>query len=140
MIALTQTIWTSSLLILTVIILRAVLGTHIPARLRYALWLLPALRLCVPISIQQALHLMPQSRRSVIDLPHAAGMHAPAPIHIIHCWKTYKPVMYSPLMIPTLCRLPHPLAWQACAAPDLDCRRVGCCGLVRYHKCIFPKH
>lgn len=81
MIALTQTIWTSSLLILTVIILRAVLGTHIPARLRYALWLLPALRLCVPISIQQALHLMPRSRLSVIDLPYTAGMHAPAPMH-----------------------------------------------------------
>lgn len=56
-----QTIWTSSLLILAVLALRAALGTRISARLRYGLWLLPALRLCIPVSVQQALKLMPKA-------------------------------------------------------------------------------
>lgn len=72
-----QTIWTSSLLILAVLALRAALGTRISARLRYGLWLLPALRLCIPVSVQQALKLMPKSRLSVVDLPRAAMSRAP---------------------------------------------------------------
>ncbi|MGM9612761.1 MAG: M56 family metallopeptidase, partial [Butyricicoccus sp.] len=77
---LTETIWTSSLLILAVLALRAVLGTHVSARLRYGLWLLPALRLYIPVSVQQAMHLMPQSRLSVVSLPRSAAAQAPAPV------------------------------------------------------------
>lgn len=76
---LTQTVWTSSLLILAVLALRAVLGTRVSARLRYGLWLLPTLRLCIPVSVQQAMHLMPKSRLSVVELPRTAAMQAPAP-------------------------------------------------------------
>lgn len=71
---LTETVWTSSLLILAVLALRAALGTRVSARLRYGLWLLPTLRLCIPVSVQQAMHLMPKSRLSVVELPRTAAM------------------------------------------------------------------
>ena len=77
---LTETVWTSSLLILAVLALRAALGTRVSARLRYGLWLLPTLRLCIPVSVQQAMHLMPKSRLSVVELPRTAAMQAPAPV------------------------------------------------------------
>ena len=69
----TQTIWTSSLLIAAVLLLRVFLGDRVTARLRYGLWLLPAVRLCVPVSVQRMLHLMPASRLSAVDLPHTAA-------------------------------------------------------------------
>lgn len=45
-----ELIFTSSLLILAVALLRLVLGRHLPARARYALWLVVLLRLAVPFS------------------------------------------------------------------------------------------
>ena len=45
----------SALLILILLVLRPVLKKVLGARFRYALWLLPALRLMVPFSVQSAM-------------------------------------------------------------------------------------
>lgn len=45
-----ELIFTSSILILAVALLRPALGRHIPARARYALWLVVLLRLAIPFS------------------------------------------------------------------------------------------
>jgi ankyrin repeat protein/beta-lactamase regulating signal transducer with metallopeptidase domain len=43
--------WQSSLIILLILIVRAVLGAHVPARFRYLLWALVLIRLLVPVSL-----------------------------------------------------------------------------------------
>ena len=73
-----ETLWTGTLLIALVLILRALLGTRIPAWLRYSLWLLPMLRLCFPVSLQHAMHLMPQSNLSMMELPKIPAAPAAA--------------------------------------------------------------
>ncbi len=73
-----ETLWTGTLLIALVLILRALLGTRIPAWLRYSLWLLPMLRLCFPVSLQHAMHLMPQSNLSMMELPKISAAPAAA--------------------------------------------------------------
>lgn len=66
----TQTLISSTLLILVVIFLRQLLGHKIPHRLRYALWLLVALRLLIPAQLGHATY-------SVADLTQTALSTAP---------------------------------------------------------------
>lgn len=67
----TQILISSSLLILVVIGLRQLLGSKISHRLRYALWLLVALRLLIPVELGH-------SRYSVATLTQEALQTAPA--------------------------------------------------------------
>lgn len=66
--------FTSSLLILAVVLLRAVLGRRIPARARYALWLVVLVRLAVPVSPVES----GASAARLLQLPAAVQAAAPA--------------------------------------------------------------
>lgn len=66
--------FTSSLLILAVVLLRAVLGRRIPARARYALWLVVLVRLAVPVSPVES----GASAARLLQLPAAVQSAAPA--------------------------------------------------------------
>ena len=91
-------VWTASLLLLAVLLLRAAFGRRISARLRYALWAVVLARLLVPgqfftapvetpqvlpeLSIIQTLPRGPQSPVEKID--PAQGDEAGQPLSLIH--------------------------------------------------------
>lgn len=63
----------AGILIVVLLLIRKLFGRHIPARLVYALWLLPALRLVMPFTLESPLALSGLIR---VDSPAAEGAFA----------------------------------------------------------------
>ncbi|MBQ3878755.1 MAG: hypothetical protein II727_00485, partial [Oscillospiraceae bacterium] len=68
-----QILFTSSVLILALFVLRAVFLRAIPRRVQYALWALVLLRLLVPFSLPGSAHSLAQHAQGALQTAEAAA-------------------------------------------------------------------